>query len=177
MDIRDLTEQECYAVMATTKLARLACSRHNQPYIVPLHVHFKGGVLYGFATLGQKIEWMRENPLVCLEFDNISGEQQWTTVILSGYYEELGNTPAHEGSRIIAHELFAHRAAWWEPASIPVGGHAGREPIVFRIQISHVSGRSATAGIATVSKGLDDLSTVDRRRWFSRMLSQVALGR
>jgi uncharacterized protein len=174
MEIRDLTEQECCAVLATTRLVRLACARHNRPYIVPLHVHFKGGVLYGFATLGQKIEWMRENPLVCLEFDDITSEQHWTTVILSGLYEELPSTPAHEGSRAIAHELFAHRPAWWEPASIPIGGQQRRETIVFRIQITHVSGRRATPDIEQPSRLPGHLRESSQQGWFGRLLSQLS---
>jgi nitroimidazol reductase NimA-like FMN-containing flavoprotein (pyridoxamine 5'-phosphate oxidase superfamily) len=174
MEIRDLTEQECYAILATTKLARLACTRHNQPYIVPLHVHFKCGVLYGFATLGQKIEWMRENPFVCLEFDDIISEQHWTTMLVFGFYEELPGTAAHEGSRAIAHDLFTHDAAWWEPASIPVGAHPRREPIVFRIQITRISGRRATPDVAPASQLRGELRELAKQGWFSRILRQLA---
>ena len=84
MVIREMTEQECYAMLAEARIARLACARENQPYIVPLHVDFRGGVLYGYATLGQKIEWMRQNPLVCLEMDEFIDEDQWASVIVFG---------------------------------------------------------------------------------------------
>ena len=124
MVIHEMTEQECYAMLARTRIARLACARHNQPYIVPLHVDFKGGVLYSYATLGQKIEWMRENPLVCVEVDEITGDDRWSSIVAFGHYEELPSTPGHEGSRAIAHELFQRRAAWWQPASVPLRSRA-----------------------------------------------------
>ena len=89
MAIEELTDRECRAIAARTHLARLACALNNQPYIVPVHIDFHDSYLYGFSTLGQKIEWMRQNPLVCLEIDELSTDHQWTTVIISGRYEEL----------------------------------------------------------------------------------------
>ena len=79
MVIEEMTDRECRAILAGTNLARLACALNNQPYIVPIHVDFYDAFLYGFAMLGQKIEWMRQNPLVCLEFDEITARNQWGT--------------------------------------------------------------------------------------------------
>ena len=59
MVVEEMTERECRAMLAGTNIARLACARDNQPYIVPIHVDLDGEFLYGYATLSQKIEWMR----------------------------------------------------------------------------------------------------------------------
>ena len=66
---------------------------------VPIHVDLDGECLYGYATLGQKIVWMRENPLVCLEVDELTAHGQWASVVVFGRYEELPPTPEFEGSR------------------------------------------------------------------------------
>ena len=76
MVIEEMTDRECRAMLTKTNLGRLACALNNQPYIVPIHIDFYDAYLYGFATLGQKIEWMRQNPLVCLEFDEITSRTQ-----------------------------------------------------------------------------------------------------
>ena len=39
--------------------------------------------LYGFTTEGQKIEWMRANPLVCVELDEVENFDQWTSIVVS----------------------------------------------------------------------------------------------
>ena len=145
MVIQEMTEQECRAVLIGRKLARLACARNNQPYVVPIHVDFEGDCFYGYATLGQKIEWMRQNPLVCLEIDIVDSRVQWETVIVSGRYEELLPTPEYEESRRVAQRLFQGHPMWWEPASVPLAAHPQRTPIVFRIHISRVTGRRAVA--------------------------------
>ena len=82
-----------------TAIARLACARDNQPYVVPVHVYFDGDCLYGFATLGQKIEWMRENPRVCVQVDDIRDRFHWATVVVLGQYEELLHMPSDEEAR------------------------------------------------------------------------------
>jgi nitroimidazol reductase NimA-like FMN-containing flavoprotein (pyridoxamine 5'-phosphate oxidase superfamily) len=38
--------------------------------------------LYGFAFHGQKIDWMRANPNVCVEVDEIVDQYHWTTVLV-----------------------------------------------------------------------------------------------
>ena len=93
MVIHEMTEGECRAMLAGRHVAHLACALNNQPYVVPIHVDFYDAYLYGFATLGQKIEWMRQNPLVCLECDELITHGQGATVVVFGHYQELPNTP------------------------------------------------------------------------------------
>ena len=143
MVIQEMTEGECRAMLAGTHVARLACARNNQPYIVPIHVDLDGEFLYGYATLGQKIEWMRLNPLVCLEVDELVTHGQWASVVVFGHYEELPHTPEYEGSRTVAERLFERHPGWWEPASVPLAAHEQRTRIVFRIRIGRVTGRRA----------------------------------
>ena len=69
MQVRDLTETECQEVLQRLNLGRIACAKDNQPYVVPAYFYLDGRYLYSFGTLGQKIEWMRANPRVCVEVD------------------------------------------------------------------------------------------------------------
>jgi hypothetical protein len=143
MVIQEMTEGECRAMLARSHVVRLACARNNQPYIVPFHVYLDDEWLYGFATLGQKIEWMRHNPLVCLEIDELSTGGQWESLVVFGQYEELSQTPEFEGARDVAARLFQQHPMWWEPASIPLATHEPRTPVVFRIRIGRMTGRRA----------------------------------
>jgi nitroimidazol reductase NimA-like FMN-containing flavoprotein (pyridoxamine 5'-phosphate oxidase superfamily) len=142
--ITELTPAECRDVLARSGLARLACARDNQPYIVPIHCYFDGECLYGFSLVGQKIDWMRENPKVCLEIDSITHRYHWTTVVLFGTFEEVLNTPEHAALRRKAYELFEDRTKWWLPGAATVTGTRHHTPVVFRIHIAHMSGRRTT---------------------------------
>ena len=172
MKIHEMSEQECRAMLAGGNVARLGCALKNQPYIVPIHIDLEGDFLYGYATLGQKIEWMRQNPLVCLESDELISHRQWASVIVSGRYEELPNTPEYAGERRVAERLFQKRPMWWEPASVPVPGDHHRTPVVFRVRIGRVTGRRASAAAPSAADARWNRSET-RARWMTRVLRRV----
>ena len=152
MVIEELTDAECRALLAGTNVARLACSLNNQPYIVPVHAEFHDSSFYGFSTLGQKIEWMRQNPLVCLEIDKIATHKEWASVVVFGVYDELRDTPEYRHHRSVAEALFQRHAVWWEPASVSVAGHPPRDRILFRILISRMTGRRGTLEVSETTR-------------------------
>jgi len=143
MFIRELSPGECHDVLKRASIARLACARENQPYVVPIHVYFDGDSLYSFATLGQKVAWMRENPRVCVQVDDITDRFHWSTVIVFGRYEELLHMPSDEAARQRAHELFKTVPEWWQPASSNVTRPDARVPVIYRIRTEKMSGRLA----------------------------------
>jgi nitroimidazol reductase NimA-like FMN-containing flavoprotein (pyridoxamine 5'-phosphate oxidase superfamily) len=106
MVIREMDRTACLKVLAGAKLARLACAHENQPYIVPTHLayHEASESLYGFTTRGRKVDWMRANPLVCVEVDEIVAYDQWVSVIVIGVYEELPAALETERMRLQAPE-------------------------------------------------------------------------
>jgi nitroimidazol reductase NimA-like FMN-containing flavoprotein (pyridoxamine 5'-phosphate oxidase superfamily) len=104
MVIREMSRTECLHVLAGSRLARLGCAQENQPYVVPVCLAYDEAseCLYGFTTLGQKIEWMRVNPLVCVEVDEVTADDQWVSVIAFGRYEELPETTGSDDARLQA---------------------------------------------------------------------------
>jgi uncharacterized protein len=146
MRIEELTDTECREFLEHTNLARLACSHRDQPYIVPIYFDFDGKALYSFSMEGRKIEWMRSNPNVCVEVDQIVDQFDWTTVVVFGRYEELRETPDYEALRDRAARLFRQRPDWWLPAAGRVSVQDPRQvPVVFRIRVTSVHGRRAIA--------------------------------
>jgi uncharacterized protein len=102
--IHEMSREECLRVLAGARLARLACAHENQPYVVPVYLAFHQpssgkACLYGFTTPGQKVAWMRANPLVCVEVDEVAAYDQWVSVIAIGRYEELPETRGSDGAR------------------------------------------------------------------------------
>jgi nitroimidazol reductase NimA-like FMN-containing flavoprotein (pyridoxamine 5'-phosphate oxidase superfamily) len=144
MLIHELNRQECLEVLKRTTLGRLACEQDGQPYIVPVSFNLDGGYIYSFATVGQKIRWMRANPLVCLEVEEITHRRQWTTVLAFGGYEELTNSAEHAAAQRRAHELFATRDRWWEPATAKTASNEPHAVVLYRIRVDRLTGRRAS---------------------------------
>lgn len=143
MLIHELTREQCREVLARTEVGRLACARFDQPYVVPIHFSFDPArnCVYAFSAVGQKVEWMRENPKVCLAVDEIQERDSWTTVLAFGRYEELHRTPEESEARARAEALFSKRHEWWRPAAARVTGREHRDVVVYRIQIDRLTGR------------------------------------
>ena len=147
MIIRELTRQASLDLLTRIRLGRLACAKANQPYIFPISFAYHENSLYCASTIGQKIEWMRENPLVAVAADEIHSDQQWESVIVSGRYEEFADTPQTRDMRQLAWSLLKKHKLWWEPGfAETVLGDAKRPmvPLYFRIHIGTISGRRAT---------------------------------
>jgi nitroimidazol reductase NimA-like FMN-containing flavoprotein (pyridoxamine 5'-phosphate oxidase superfamily) len=180
MIIQEMTPAECLELLQQTGIGRLACARSGQPYVVPIYFAVNKEHLYGFSTLGKKIEWMRANPLVCVEVDEIISPGQWRSVIVFGRYHELPDLPVYASIRHHAHSLLQKRASWWEPADVS-STHRGKphstRPIFYRISIDEITGHRAqpdTHDLATMSRPLRSSRPAS---WLARWISPGGPGR
>ena len=186
MLIHEMNREDCIRVLAGARLVRLGRARENQPYIVPVYLSYDvlpGGepCLYGFTTSGQKVDWMRVNPLVCIEVDDVSAHDQWVSVIAFGRYEELtdpsaaddqpqlahqvlqlgryegAEAPRTDDQRVLAHQVLRAQAMWWEPACTAGAARAHREPaepftpLYYRIRLDRITGQRAMPDPETVT--------------------------
>ena len=112
MQIDEITESGCREILARATLARLGCSLDNQPYVVPVGIAYEPDYIYVFSTFGQKIRWMRTNPKVCVQIDELAGQSEWASVIATGEYQEL-HEPQFTDERDHARRLLEKRNLWW----------------------------------------------------------------
>ncbi|ATU92994.1 pyridoxamine 5'-phosphate oxidase family protein [Phyllobacterium zundukense] len=146
MIIKEMTQQEIRELLERATIGRLACVKDNQPYVVPLTFAYNGVFLYSFTTAGRKVEYMRANPHVCVEFDEISSTNNWQSVIVTGRFEELTREPHHVDARNAAHALLNKHAQWWQPAYVKTvirEQERSLEPVYFRISITETTGHKA----------------------------------
>lgn len=144
--IQEMTVKQCHEFLARMDFGRLACVHDNRPYVVPIYFAYEPERLYGFSTFGRKIEWMRANPHVCVEVDEVTDTKSWNCVIVSGQYEELPNTPRFDSERKRAYKLLEKRFLWWQGAyAAEQLRHASRPApkILYRIHVAEMTGRRA----------------------------------
>ena len=145
--IQEMSRQASLDLLARTHFGRLACAQANQPYVVPFYFTYHNDSIYSFATVGRKIDWMRTNPLVCVEADEVASPQEWVSVIVFGRYEELPDTPEYETERSVAYNLLQKKAMWWEPGDVKTILHGTERPLVpvyYRIHVAQITGHRAT---------------------------------
>jgi nitroimidazol reductase NimA-like FMN-containing flavoprotein (pyridoxamine 5'-phosphate oxidase superfamily) len=142
MTLSEMTEKECLDVLARAAIGRLGCALDNQPYVVPIYLAYEPGFIYVFSTYGKKIEWMRANPKVCVEVDEVRSQTQWMSVVANGRYEELPE-PQFEKERQHARSRLEKRHGWWLNALAERRTQLPDEliaPLFFRIYVDAVSG-------------------------------------
>jgi uncharacterized protein len=170
VQIEELSRQASLDFLAKLGFGRLACAKQYQPYITPIHYAYDEGYLYGFTRVGQKVEWMRTNPLVCIEADEIKSPQQWSSVIVFGRYEELPSSEEWRSIRELARNLLTQREIWWEPGfakAIVHGTTRPSVPLFYRILIEHISGHRA---FETEGSKQDVL---DKVHWLKALLARL----
>jgi uncharacterized protein len=147
MLITKMRNRECRELLTRLGFGRLACVSNNRPYIVPIYFSYDADCLYCFSTLGQKIEWMRENPLVCVEVDEIAAHDNWVSVVAFGQYLEFSNSPEDAKGQQYVRSLLQKRRLWWQSGYTAVQVRRKQKPVVpvfYCIQIEEMSGLRAS---------------------------------
>jgi uncharacterized protein len=142
MRIVKIPGHECKQLLRRVSFGRLACSLNDQPYIVPVCFAYQQDCLYIFSTAGKKVEWMRQNPKVCLQIDEIGNRSNWTSVVVYGTYLEL-REPQYAAEKERAREHLAQSTEWWlEPMAErrDQTDDLSIEPVFFRVDIESMSG-------------------------------------
>lgn len=150
MILKEMTSEDCVDVLSRGHIAHLACAKDNRPYVVPIQYAFESPSLYGFSMQGQKIDWLRANPLVCIQVGEIKDNEAWRSVVVEGRYEEFPDDERWHNERLHAWSLLEKRGNWWEPGALKPGAAAtdgkNTTPVFFAIHIDSVTGRQSAAG-------------------------------
>jgi nitroimidazol reductase NimA-like FMN-containing flavoprotein (pyridoxamine 5'-phosphate oxidase superfamily) len=145
MIIHELTPADCAGILSRANMARLACCRMNQPYVVPISIVYdpRQVCLFSFSTVGKKVEWMRANPQVCVEVEDVDDRFHWTTIVILGRYGEIGDSADEKELRQRALTLLNEHPQWWLPGAAKLGESDHHAVVVYRIHIDSMTGRRA----------------------------------
>jgi len=142
MIVTEMDLPECMALVQASRLGRLACALDGQPYVVPFNYAADGRDLYSFSLTGKKVEWMRQNPKVCVQIDHLAG-REWRSVVIYGRFEELPDEPGWKAQREHAWSLLSREVEWWAPGAFKPAGQGPAPHLFYRIVTGEVTGRRA----------------------------------
>lgn len=135
---KELSQEDCAALLSASRYGRLGLSTGDRPYVVPMSFVFADGKVFLHSrSAGEKFEMARANPNVCLEVDSIDRDR-WRSVIVRGRATLSTTTEAKR--RMF--EAFTSRN---------IGGHGGKaftwemlekmEMCVWEIEVLEMTGR------------------------------------
>ena len=96
MKPRELSEEECRALLLSARYGRLGLSMDDQPYVVPMSFVYHDGKIYLHSRgRGRKVQYASENPRVCFQVD-VMEKGRWMSVNAFGRAELLDDIEAKQ---------------------------------------------------------------------------------
>ncbi len=82
--IEELSRKEVDELLSSSEAGRFGLSVGDEPYVVPVSYWYRDGKIYFHSGEGKKIEYMKKNPKVCFEVDEVAKDGSWRSVIVYG---------------------------------------------------------------------------------------------
>ena len=79
-----LSREEMEELLSASKVGRLGLSVNDNPYVVPVSHWYREGKIYFHSSEGKKIQYIKKNPKVCFEVDELAEDGSWKSVIAYG---------------------------------------------------------------------------------------------
>jgi nitroimidazol reductase NimA-like FMN-containing flavoprotein (pyridoxamine 5'-phosphate oxidase superfamily) len=137
----ELTDTEIDALLRRQRIGRIGSTSVGHVEITPIVYGYDGESVYGHSRYGRKVQYMRGNAEVCFEVEDIVDPTSWQVVVLWGHYQELRDEL--ERNRALGQ---ISRQAGGGPDSEATQVHEAANLVVYRIHITHRSGRFEQAG-------------------------------
>lgn len=147
---RELTRDECDALLSRNHVGRVAFTFHDHVDIEPVHYVYADGWLHGRTAPGGKIAILRHHPWVAFEVDEVEGLFDWQSVVIHGGVQILDPEGSPDDRAAHAETLAQLRRL--VPDTLAKGDPAPMRLLLFRIHVDDVAGRAASSSAARAAK-------------------------
>ena len=90
IEILEMRDAEVHELLKRVGYGHLACSRDDQPYVVPINYVFDGNEIFIYTTAGQKTDVIKSNPKICLQVEELlPDEGAWRSAVVMGEAYEI----------------------------------------------------------------------------------------
>ncbi len=84
VEVQEMNDDESKKLLARVGYGHLGLVRDTHPYVVPIHYAYDEPHIYIYTTEGKKTEIIEANPEVCLQVEDVTDENHWQSVIITG---------------------------------------------------------------------------------------------
>ena len=138
--LRELSAQECEAMLRRHRLGRVAMRDAAGAYVVPISYAWDEGIVYAHAAPGRKVQLMRRWPHVAFQLDEVEDASCWRSVLVRGRFEEIHDEEGRAHARMLLLKAFEGHLM-----SV-TAGHGQRihlaDAVMFCIRPEEVTGRA-----------------------------------
>lgn len=141
--LNDLTSEEIDHMLTNQFFGRIGCAAEGRVLIVPVGYYYDGRFIYGLTREGTKTSFLRQNPAVCFEIDEMIDLTHWRSVVIEGVFEELQGYDLDDALYLLKNRkipVFTNERMGYPGVAVPVDREVVY-PIVYRIHINSKTGR------------------------------------
>lgn len=141
---RELSRDECTAVLSRHAVGRLAIAHRDRVDVVPIHYVYDDGWLYGRTAVGTKIEMVSHNRWVAFEVDQVRALFDWESVVVKGGLYLLRKDGSEHEQKVYERGVVLVRRLI--PEALTPDDPLPERAILFRIHVDEITGRAAHPG-------------------------------
>ncbi len=136
---RDLTVEECHALLSSKNVGRIAFALHDRVDIQPTHYVTDGEWLFGRTSGGSKLSALVNNPWCAFETDDVRDLFDWSSVVIKGRFSiidpKVGSLHTYQRAEKVLRQLV--------PGTFSVDDPASHRNVVWGIIAHEMTGRAA----------------------------------
>ena len=136
--VRELTREECDALLVRNHVGRIAFSHRDRVDIEPISYVYAEGWIYGRTSHGSKLRTLAHNRWVAFETDEVQAMYLWRSVVVKGALYLLEKSGASSGAWAAAVALLRPVM----PELLEPDDPSPERTELFRIHADGVTGRS-----------------------------------
>lgn len=140
--IVDLSKEEVANLLSRVNFGHLGVTRDNRPYVVPIHFAYGRPGIYFYTTQGMKTDIIDQNPMVCLQIEDIRSREDWESVIITGPAERLETAEQIDRAMKLIKKVNPKLTPAWSIRWFD-DWIRSNVSVVYRISLENVSGRRA----------------------------------
>ena len=150
MNLIDLNPDECEELLQAGHYGHLGCGAEGDIYVLPITYIYRDKSLYSHTSEGQKINIMRKNPRVCVQFEKVRTGNDWESVICWGRFEEVTDPEQIKEIHLALAQQYGRIAmeggnqSIVSPLITDLGQVDKTKPadVIYRIAIEHMTGKA-----------------------------------
>ncbi len=136
---RDLTLEECHALLASKNVGRIAFTLHDRVDIQPVNYVSDGHWIFGRTSKGAKLATLLHHPWCAFETDDVREFFEWSSVVVKGTFSvldpKIGSLHTYQRADSLLRTLV--------PGAFLATDPTPHRDIVFGIFINEITGRAA----------------------------------
>ncbi len=138
---RELTNEECLAVLRRNKYGRLAFTLHDRVDVEPIHYVLDGDWLYMRTSAGTKVSTLTRGPWVAFEVDEVRAPFDWVSVVAKGTVYFVSGVPGADDPREFRKALAILRRLI--PEAMTPDDPTPSRNVILRMSLNELHGRAS----------------------------------